>query len=77
MRDWEFQRWQTGYPVTPWAPSPGGRCSSRISSPKRAALSGQKTVESTSDARENQRPAKLGLCLDGTRPEQNLAFTEP
>ena len=50
---------------------------SRISSPKRAALSGQKTVESTSDARENQRPAKLGLCLDGTGPEQNLAFTEP
>ena len=50
---------------------------SRISSPKRAALSGQKAVESTSDARENQRPAKLSLCLEGTRPEQNLAFTEP
>lgn len=62
--------WGTG--VTPWAPSLGVPRVNRTS-PKTVALSGQKAVDSTSDARENQIPTKL----DGSRPEQNLVFIEP
>ena len=58
--------------MTPWAPPLGVRIVNRpqlggnrkSSAPlKTVALSGQKAVRSTSAARENQRPAKLGPSL--------------
>lgn len=57
--------------MTPWAPPLGVRIvnrpqlgGNRKSAPlKTVALSGQRAVRSTSAARENQRPAKLGPSL--------------